>query len=221
MPTLPPRARLALLAAALTAAFLVFWVFGAVSEPEVRDRIEPLGALAPVVYVAVAAALGAAMVPGPVLAGVSGLLFGTVVGTLVTISAAIGSAVIALLLGRAAGGSAATELAGPRTAAMTEHLRRHGTLAVAVQRLVPGVPDAPCSYAAGVIGLRVWQIALGTLIGSFPRAFSYTALGDSIDDPGPLAVVALGVLTLAGLTGALLARRAWVRRPGRRPADGS
>lgn len=213
MPTLPPRARLGLLVAALLAAFLTFWVFGTVSEEGVRERIDPLGAWAPLAFLALAIALGAAMVPGPLLAGASGLLFGTVLGTAVTISAAVGSAVVSLLIGRAAGSSAARELSGPRMRVVSGQLRRHGTVAVVVQRLIPGVPDTPCSYAAGVIGLRAWQIALGTLIGSFPRAFSYTALGDSIDDPGPLAAVALGVLGIAGIAGTLLARRAWVRRP--------
>lgn len=211
--TLPPRVRLGLLIAALLAAFLTFWVFGTVTEAQVRAWIDPLGAWAPLGYVAVATALGAAMVPGPILAGASGLLFGTVLGTAVSISAAVGSAVVALLVGRAAGERPARELSGPRMQATAEHLRRHGVVAVVVQRLIPGVPDAPCSYAAGVIGLRAWQIALGTLIGSFPRAFSYTALGDSLDDPGPLAAVAVAILGIAGLAGAVLARRAWVRRP--------
>jgi uncharacterized membrane protein YdjX (TVP38/TMEM64 family) len=215
VPALPPRWRLVLLAVALLAAFLTFWVFGALSQEEVRNWIEPLGALGPPAYVAIAVVLGAAMVPGPLLAGVSGLLFGTALGTLVTITAAIGSAVVALLLGRTAGARPAEEIAGPRTAALTAQLRRHGTLAVAVQRLIPGVPDAPCSYAAGVAGLKVWQIALGTLIGSSPRAFSYTAIGDSFDDPGAVTVVAVVVLVLAGAAGTLLAGRAWVRRPGR------
>lgn len=209
----PPRVRLALLAIALLGAFLAFSVLDVISKDAIRAWIEPAGALAPAVFVAAAALLGALMVPGPLLAGASGILFGTAAGFPITLAAAAGSGVIALILGRAAGADA-LDGARPSTLELVERLRRHGTKAVVVQRLIPGVPDAPCSYLAGVAGLRAWQIALGTVIGSAPRAFSYTALGDALGSPpGWLAASAAAVLALAGLAGILLARRAWVRRP--------
>ena len=50
---------------------------------------------------------------------------------------------------------------------------------------------------------------LGTLIGSSPRAFAYTALGDSVDDgASPLAIVAIGVVVVTGAVGALRRRAA-------------
>jgi uncharacterized membrane protein YdjX (TVP38/TMEM64 family) len=84
---------------------------------------------------------------------------------------------------------------------------------VIVQRLLPVVPDGPFNYAFGVAGVPAWPLVLGTLIGSSPRAFAYTALGDSIDDPwSPLAFVAAGVVVLTGAVGALVAVR--LRRAG-------
>jgi uncharacterized membrane protein YdjX (TVP38/TMEM64 family) len=68
------------------------------------------------------------------------------------------------------------------------------------------------NYAAGLVRLRPRDLALGTLIGVAPRAFAYTALGDSLDDlTSPLALAALSVLVLAGLAGTLLAGRAALR----------
>lgn len=175
-----------------------------------RDWIEPLGAAAAPVYVVVSAVLGAALVPGGVLAATSGLLFGAALGTLVTIAASTLSAVVSLLLGR----HAASDQVVPRAERLTELAQRNGTVAVVVQRLAPLIPDAPASYLFGALGLRVWQIALGTVIGSAPRAFAYTSIGASIDDPGsPLALAGWGAVLVTGLVGLVLGRR-WLASAG-------
>ncbi|HEV2815372.1 MAG TPA: VTT domain-containing protein, partial [Solirubrobacteraceae bacterium] len=137
---------------------------------------------------------------------------------LVTIAASTLSAVLSLIVGRHAGRTQVE----PRVQPLADLAQRHGTLAVAVQRLAPFVPDAPVSYLFGAAGLRVWQIALGTVIGSAPRAFAYTSIGASLDDPGsPLALAGWAGVAITGLVGLLLARR-WLRSAasagtGRRP----
>jgi uncharacterized membrane protein YdjX (TVP38/TMEM64 family) len=151
----------------------------------------------------VSAVLGAALVPGPLLAATSGLLFGAALGTAVTIAASTLSAVLSLVLGRHAG-RAHVE---PRVPPLADLAQRHGTPAVALQRLAPFVPDAPASYLFGAVGVRAWQIALGTLIGSAPRAFSYTSIGASLDAPGsPLALAGWAGVVLTGLAGLVLGR---------------
>ena len=37
------------------------------------------------------------------------------------------------------------------------------------QRLLPGIPDAPLNYVAGAVGVKPWDLALGTAIGVAPR----------------------------------------------------
>jgi uncharacterized membrane protein YdjX (TVP38/TMEM64 family) len=207
-----PRPRLALLLAVLLVLFVAFWLLDVLSREQVRAWIEPFGAAGPLVYVVLSVALGIALVPGPLLAGAAGLLFGTLTGTAVSITAATLTAVLALLIARATG--AAGALSGPRIRALADALRHHGLAAVIVQRLAPAVPDAPCSYLAGLLGIRVWQIALGTLIGSAPRAFSYVALGDALGEPGsPLAAAGLAGLALTGVVGTVLAARMLRRGP--------
>ncbi len=203
-----PRARLAILLVLLAAGFAVFWGFDVLDRDTVSDWVDGFGPFAPVAYVVISALLGMALVPGPVLAGVSGLLFGAALGTLVTLCASVVSAVGGLLVARHVGRAGVRDLAGDRLDPAERLLERHGTWAVVAQRLVPGVPDSPMSYAAGLVGITVAQIALGTAIGAAPRAFSYTALGASLDDPtSPVALVAVGVLVLVGLVGAEIARR--------------
>ena len=212
VPRLGPRLRLALLLAALVAAFVAFYGFDLLSVAEVRAQVEPLGAAGAPAYLLLSISLGVMLVPGPLLAGVSGLLFGPVLGTAVTIGASVGSSVVSLLIARRFGRPGMAEVSGPRLAALAGQLERHGTAAVIVQRLAPGIPDAPCSYLGGLLRIRPGQMALGTLIGSAPRGFSYTALGGSLDDlSSPIALAALGIIVLTGLLGAELGRRAYRR----------
>ena len=202
------RLRIAVVVAALIGGFLAFWVFDVVDEGDVRSLVDPFGPLAAPAYVLVAAVLGLALVPGPLLAGASGALFGAALGTVVTLSAAVLSSVLGLLLARRVAGPPPPRLEG--LAALAE---RHGFVAVVVQRLAPGIPDAPATYAFGALRIRVWQIALGTLVGSAPRSFSYTSIGASLDDPGsPLAIAGFAGIVVTGLVGAELARRLIRRR---------
>ena len=200
--------RLAIVVTVGVAAFLTFWVFDVVDEDDVRSIIDPFGPLAPLAYVVIGALLGLALVPGPLLAGTSGLLFGAGVGFVVTMGSAILSAVLALLIGRRAIGAPPARF--DRLAAIAQ---RRGFLAVVFQRLIPGVPDPPANYAFGSLGVSIRQIALGTLVGSAPRAFSYTSIGASLDDPSsPLAVVAVVVLVITVVAGAEVTRRVVKRR---------
>ena len=187
----------------LVALFAVFWIAQPISEGDVRDMVDSVGVAAAPTFVVLAGLLGALLVPGPLLAGASGLLFGTVSGFFVTLASAVLAALIGCWIGaRAARGSPV------RDASLAVSVRRHPTLAVVVQRLLPVVPDGPFNYAFGVAGVGVWPLALGTLIGSAPRAFAYTALGDSLDDPAsPLAIVAIGVVVVTGGVGTIAALR--------------
>ncbi len=200
--------RLVAMCAVLVALFAFFWVVEPISKGDVRDMVDSVGVAAAPTFVAVAGLLGAVLVPGPLLAGASGLMFGTVNGFFVTLASAVLSALIARAIGaRAARGSPV------RDAQLAVSVRRHPTLAVVVQRLLPVVPDGPFNYAFGVAGVAAWPLVVGTLIGSSPRAFAYTALGDSLDDPwSPLALVAAGVVVLTGAVGTLVAVR--MRRAG-------
>lgn len=209
-----PRLRLLVLVVALVTAGTVFTFGGFVEADDLRDAVDRLGPAAPLAFVVLSALLAAFLVPGPVLAAASGLLFGAALGTVVSLASAAGTSFIAQRLGRAAGLDGARAVLGPERAAATEDvLERRGLLAVVAQRLLPGVPDAPATYAFGALGASGWQVVLGTLIGAAPRAFAYTAAGASLDDPGsPLALAGLAVWVVVTVAGAEVARRWWVSR---------
>ncbi|MEU2043369.1 TVP38/TMEM64 family protein [Nocardia niwae] len=213
--------RLALFAAGLAVMFYLVAVARVIDVEGVRGVVAATGPAAPFAYVVASAVLGAVFVPGPLLAAGSGLLFGPLVGTFVTLGSAVGTAIITSFLGRRAGRESARGLLGPERAERIDaQIERRGLWAVVAQRFVPGISDALASYVFGAFGVPLWQMAVGALIGSAPRAFVYTALGASIGDlSAPLAYTAIAVWCATAIIGAFAAHRGYRRwrAPGTPP----
>ena len=223
-PAPPPRrrhiARLVVFAALLLGMFYLVAIARVIDLDAVRRAVSATGPAAPLAYVAVSAVLGALFVPGSLLAAGSGLLFGPVLGIFVTLGAAVGTAVVASRIGRRAGRDSARALLGAERAHRVDALiARGGLWAVVGQRFVPGLSDALASYAFGAFGVPLWQMAVGSFIGSAPRAFAYTALGASIANrSSALAYSAIAVWCVSAIVGAFGARRGyrkWREHAGR------
>src|SRR5246127_4096581 len=212
-PTPRPRhiVRLVVFAAFLVALFYLLAVRHVVDIDDVRRTVKATGPAAPLTFVVVSAGLGGILVPGWILAASSGLLFGPVLGVFVTLGAAVGTAIVASLLGRRAGRDSARALLGSERADRIDALiERRGLWAVVGQRFVPGISDALASYAFGAFGVPLWQMAVGSFIGSAPRAFAFTALGASIGNRSSvLAYAAIAVWCVSAVVGAFAARRGY------------
>jgi uncharacterized membrane protein YdjX (TVP38/TMEM64 family) len=203
--------RLAVFAGFLAAMFYLLAIKRVVDIDEVRRAVAATGLAAPMTYIVVSAILGALFVPGSILATGSGLLFGPVLGIFVTLGAAVSTAIVASFVGRRAGRDSARALVGTARADRIDALiERRGLWAVVGQRFIPGISDALASYAFGAFGVPLWQMAIGSFIGSAPRAFAYTALGASIRDrSSPLAYSAIAVWCVSAIVGAFAARRGY------------
>jgi uncharacterized membrane protein YdjX (TVP38/TMEM64 family) len=213
--------RLAVFAGFLFALFYLLAVRHIVDIEQVRRTVAATGPAAPLTYVVVSAFLGAVFVPGPILAASSGVLFGPVLGIFVTLGATVGTAIVASRLGRRAGRDSARALLGLKRADRIDALiERGGLWAVVGQRFIPGLSDAFASYAFGAFGVPLWQMAVGSFIGSVPRAFVYTALGASIADrSSPLAYSAIVVWCATAIVGVLAARRGFQKWRGHAGGD--
>lgn len=212
-------ARLAVFGGFLAVVFYLVAVARVIDIDEIRRVVSATGPAAPLTYVVLSALVGALFVPGSILAAGSGLLFGPVVGVFVTLGATVGTAIVASFVGRRAGRVSARGLLGDKRADRFDALiERHGLWAVVGQRFVPGISDALASYTFGAFGVPVWQMAVGSFIGSAPRAFVYTALGASIGNrSSPLAYAAIAVWCITAIVGAFAAHRGYRkwRRHGR------
>ncbi len=227
-PTPPPTSRrshivrLAVFVGFLAVMFYLVAIARVIDIEEMRRIVSAAGPAAPLAYVVVSALLGASFLPGSLLAAGSGLLFGPVLGVFVTLGAAVGTAIVASFIGRRAGRGSARALLGTKRADRIDMLiERHGLWAVVGQRFVPGVSDALASYAFGAFGIPLWQMAVGSFIGSAPRAFVYTALGASIGHlSSPLAYAAVAVWCATAIVGAFAAHRGYRKWRGHTRSDG-
>jgi uncharacterized membrane protein YdjX (TVP38/TMEM64 family) len=221
-PSTPPLAadaraawlRLGALAFGIVAALLIVATVTGLSARGVRDWVDGFGAAAPLVFIVVSASLTCALLPGPVLAAASGLLFGTTLGFPVSLTSATLGASCAFLISRRVGLGAVEQVAGPRLQRIRDWIGRRGFVSVLYARIVPGMPFTLVNYAAGLTPLRLPVFAGATALGAAPRAFAYTALGGSLGNwRSPETIVAGVVLVVMALAGLVLLRRE-VRPPG-------
>lgn len=177
------------------------------SVDDVRDLGDDLGALGAILFVPLFVALNF-VVAWAILTGASGLLFGTAAGSALALAGVTVAALVQMAISRRLAGEHAGALL-PRWAAPVERLlERNGTLAVMECRIVPLLPYGAVNYCAGMTRLRFRDMALGTGVGAAPKVFAYAALGGSLSDLGaPEAKIAVALIVVLGLGGALLARK--------------
>lgn len=182
---------------------------------KIEDWGESLGPAAPILFIPASAVLSCLFVPGPALAGAAGLLFGTAIGTPLALASATLAACMQMLISRYLAGKQVESLLPDRVKRMDDFIERRGFIAVLYARLTPGIPYVAVNYGAGLTKLKVRDMALGTAVGAAPRTFAYAALGGSLTDLGrPEAKVAIALLVVFGIGGAVFARRGIARERG-------
>jgi uncharacterized membrane protein YdjX (TVP38/TMEM64 family) len=203
------RLRLVVFATTVFGLFIAATVSGVLpSAEEVRDWGDDLGWAGPVVFIPLAACGLCLFVPGPVLAGAAGLLFGTVGGTPVALATVVLGAVMQMSISRYLAGDAAAHFLPERVKRFDRFIAERGFWAVFYMRIAPAIPYNLVNYGAGLTSLRLSAMAAGTAVGALPRTFAWVALGGSLDDLGSAeAKVAIALLVLMAVAGALLARR--------------
>jgi uncharacterized membrane protein YdjX (TVP38/TMEM64 family) len=203
------RLRLAGFAAVVLGLFIAATVSGRLPDADgVRDWTDGFGAAGPPVFVPLGACLLCLFVPGWVVAGAAGLLFGTGAGTAVALAAIVLGAVMQMSISRYIAGDAARHLLPERVKRFDRFIEERGFWAVFYMRIAPAIPYNLVNYGAGLTSLRVRAMAAGTTIGAAPRTFAWVALGGNLDDLGaPEARVAIALLVAMAVVGALLARR--------------
>lgn len=148
-------------------------VSGDQSIDGLRDALASAGAFAPLVYVAaVTVEVMVAPIPGVLLYLPGGALFGGFVGgTLALIGNIIGASLAAWLAG-VAGGRMVRVGDWPRLRRYGDLVRERGMLVVFLLRLNPLTSSDLVSYAAGLAGVRVWRVTLGTALGMAPLCYA-------------------------------------------------
>jgi uncharacterized membrane protein YdjX (TVP38/TMEM64 family) len=200
--------RIAIYAATVGTVFAVLFLTGSLPSPgEARDWGEDLGDYAYVAFVPLFVLVNF-VVTWPILAGAAGLLFGTAAGTPLVLAGVTCASLTQMFIARRLAGGEHGNLLPERTRAVEDFLTRHGAVAVMESRIVPLLPWGIVNYSAGLTRLTYRDMAVGTVVGATPKVFAYTALGGSLDNlASPEALVAVALLAVLGLAGALFVRR--------------
>jgi uncharacterized membrane protein YdjX (TVP38/TMEM64 family) len=203
----PAIRRIALYAAVVAIVFAVAVATGSIpSSSEARDFGDDLGALAPVLYVPLFV-LANFVIAWVILAGAGGLLFGTAAGTPLALAGVTLAALAQMAVSRRLAGEHRGLLLPRRTKRIEDFLTENGVVAVMESRIVPLLPYGLVNYSAGLTHLSYRDMALGTVIGAGPKVFAYTALGGSLSDlTSPEAIVAIALLVILGIAGAVFVR---------------
>ncbi|HYN20419.1 MAG TPA: TVP38/TMEM64 family protein [Thermoanaerobaculia bacterium] len=153
------RARLALYLV-LGLALVVLLILGGRKAAPYAEQfaawVDGLGALGPLVFILGYVVATVAFIPGSVLTGAAGYLFGLAWGTLYTmIGATLGASAAFLIARYLARGAIERRIAGdPRFAAIDKAVGREGFKIVALLRLSPVFPFNLLNYALGLTKVR-------------------------------------------------------------------
>jgi uncharacterized membrane protein YdjX (TVP38/TMEM64 family) len=140
---------------------------------QLRQLILGTGAWAPVVYVvAVVVEVMVAPIPGAILYAPGGAIFGGFLGgTLSLIGNVIGASLATWLAARL-GSRVIGSGDWPRLQTIAARVRERGVLVVLLLRVNPLTSSDLVSYAAGLAGVPVWRVAVGTAIGMAPLCYA-------------------------------------------------
>ncbi len=121
------------------------------------------------------------MFPRPLITLSAVIIFGPWKGCLLALAGITLAAVFTYVLGTRMRRDTVRRLAGPRLDSMIEVLKRHGLLALTLLRLVPLAPFAVEGIVAGAVRMKLWHLALGTLIGMLPGTLAATVFGAELE----------------------------------------
>jgi len=133
-------------------------------------------------YVAVYALAVAFSIPGSLLLTVvGGLLFGWLQGGAAAIVAATMGGAVMFLLARTTLGRYLSDKGGPRLHALLKGLRDDAVNYLLFLRIVPVFPFWLVNIAAGVVGMRLHQFLIATVIGIIPGTLAFASAGAALD----------------------------------------
>jgi uncharacterized membrane protein YdjX (TVP38/TMEM64 family) len=179
---------------------------------ELREWILSLGALGPVAYIIIYIAAVIFAVPGSVITIMGGLLFGSLVGVLsVSVGSTIGAGLAFLIARYMARDSIAGRLAdNAKFQKLDRMTEEHGTIIVAITRLVPLFPFNLLNYGFGLTRVPFRTYLLWSWICMLPGTVLYVVGTDAVastlsEGRVPIGLIAV-LVVMVGLITVLVAQ---------------
>lgn len=194
-------------------AFIVELVAAFKSIDSARDYISQFGIFAPLIsaFLMIFQSI-IAIVPLPAffITVANGALFGFGWGMLLSWSSAMLGAAICFYIARFLGAKhVARILSQPLVDKTDEFLKKYGSHAILIARLLPYIPFDVVSYVAGLTRMRFISFWIATGIGQLPATAVYTFLGDKISIHIRLFLFGFGIAISIFIILWLLKRRSY------------
>lgn len=189
-----------------------------------RDIVLSAGAFAPLVYVAaVTLEVLVAPLPGALLHAPGGAIFGGFIGGTLSLAGNIIGAAIATWIAGTFGSRVIGAGDWPRLQQIAARVRERGVLVVLLLRINPLTSSDLVSYAAGLAGVPVWRVTLGTAIGMAPLCYAQSYASDWIFRvlPGSGLILVASAVVYMAIVFYLLFRGTLSRRLLKEPATAS
>ena len=168
---------------AVAAMIVLSYVFG-IGEKlgALRDWIQSLGALGPVVFVFIYAGATVAALPGLAITIIAGAIFGSLVGVIVVSIASTLGASMAFLIGRYFARDATAKWLAKREKfkRLDDLTEKHGAIIVAIVRLVPLFPFNLVNYGFGLTKVRFWTYVSWSWLCMLPGTILYVVGTDAV-----------------------------------------
>ena len=186
---------------------------GSDSLAVLRDYLAAWGALGPVIYVLlVIVEVLVAPIPGTLLYAPGGAIFGGFLGGSLSLAGNVIGAGLATVIARFWRDPIDRTLGSEGFRSFRDALAARGLWLILLLRINPLTSSDLVSYAAGLVGIPVWKVVVGTLVGMAPLCYAQAYLADRF-----LRVLPGSGLVVMGLAIAYAAAVVWIvvkRRPG-------
>jgi uncharacterized membrane protein YdjX (TVP38/TMEM64 family) len=204
-------------AVAVIAAAAIFAVYqvhlGAIDPVAIRNMIAGHPA-APLIFIMLQILAGLVFIPRTLLGIAAGLLFGFVWGSILAITGAVASAAAGFALWRWIGKGQVDIEATPKLGPLIEKAEQGGWRAVAIVRLIPGLPHSIVNTALALTKLGWADYLIGSFLGMLPMTLFQVDVGVAGDQvllgQGNWLIASLGLAMLFGAS--FLIKRAASRR---------
>lgn len=164
----------------------------------VQAYFDQWGNLAPLAYVLVVTVeVVVAPIPGIMLYAPGGLIFGGFWGGLLSlIGNVLGAGLAAGFMKTFRGPGMARWVEGKHLEPIVERLRASGIWVILALRINPLTTSDLVSYAAGLAGIPIWKVMLGTLLGMAPLCWAQAYLAVELFEAAPWLIYPLIILSL-------------------------
>lgn len=189
-----------LIIAALASFFLYIAYSGGVqdyvSQKAILARLEGMGRLAPLGYMAVMALTVITPLPSLSLNFAAGIFFGPYLGTLYSATGALVGSIISYMFARLLGRSLIERFLRGHINFCTTCSNRMLTGIVFFTRLIPLVSFDMVSYGAGLTKMSLSRYSIATFLGMLPLTFAYNYFGATLAVDGKLAMIGGAIMVL-------------------------